>query len=343
MLTEWLALAAHAVLTFVAQGAPGASPERSEAEPVDGIVALANKHVITRLDVERRVGPALRALADPEKARELWRKQVHELIMEKLEVDAAMRSGLRVEPKAVDRSLRERIEGAGGRDSFLNYLAQNGQTEQQFREDVEHELLRLKYYYASAGMYLDADKRARPDVDIEPTVAEMKEYYHSHPQEFTIPARARVRQIYLRNSNFRSPEECRAKLVDLRERILGGESFAEIANAESHDRTSAEKGGELSWIPLEGGLYQKFLTDFAAAAPIGSISEIEEVRFGCYLFKLEERTERRVQPFEEVQDQVVNRIKSQKAAAHFDRTRKRLIEESEIWAPDLPELQRKKK
>lgn len=329
-----------------AQVSTDAPAAKSDDEPVDAIVALVNEHIITRRDILQRIGPALKALADPDKARNLWLSEEYRIVMEWVELDAAKQLGLRVEPKAVDRRLKQDIERAGGKDTFQNFLAQSGQTEQQYREELENELKRVQLYTSTTGLFPSSDKKSRPEVDIEPTVAEIRAYYNAHLAEFTVLARAHVRQIYLRDASFQTPAEARARMDALRERILKGESFADLAKAESHDPATRESGGDLGWILLEGSSFKKFLTDFAATAPPGSLSEIERQPLGWYLFKLEERTDKRLIPFEEVQEKseekdrpgLVERIRTEKFSTHLARIREKLIRDAKIWAPDLPDL-----
>ncbi len=56
-----------------------------------------------------------------------------------------------------------------------------------------------------------------------------------------------VRHILVRTNEIISESEARSRLLGLRERIVNGESFAELARLQSQD-ASASKGGDLGWI-----------------------------------------------------------------------------------------------
>lgn len=57
----------------------------------------------------------------------------------------------------------------------------------------------------------------------------------------------RARHILLKNSPTLTEEEARTRLTRLRERIIGGADFAELAKVHSDDPSNA-KGGDLGWI-----------------------------------------------------------------------------------------------
>jgi parvulin-like peptidyl-prolyl isomerase len=321
--------------------APKPDDTPTEGELVGGFVAQVNKHLITRRDVEERVG-SLRSLADPEKAAAVWRDALRKIILEQLATDAAHEADIHVDEKYVDQEMKAQIEKAGGRDTFLSVLDRTGKTEQQYRDDIEKELLVYTFYRTSLGSYSDKNKKVRPDVDLEPTVTEMRAYYTANEAAFITPAKARLRQIYLRNANFASEDACYAHMVELRERILKGETFEDVAKAESNDSLTRAEGGDLGEIPLEGGPYQKFVTDFAASAKSGDLSEIERPKFGCYLFQLVSKSERRVGTFDDpaIQEKIVKEIKQQKQSVLLSDLQERLLREAYIYCPEMPELNR---
>ena len=84
--------------------------------------------------------------------------------------------------------------------------------------------------------------------------------------------------------------EARRQLGVLRERIVNGEDFGELARTHSDDPGSASKGGELGWID-PGNTVPVFERTMDSLAP-GAISEPFRSRFGWHLVQVLERRDR---------------------------------------------------
>jgi len=95
-----------------------------------------------------------------------------------------------------------------------------------------------------------------------------------------------VRHILLRAREGLSSSEARNRLAQLRERILGGADFGEVAKQQSED-SSASKGGDLGWV-APGDTVQEFervmntLRDKEVSQPV-------QTPFGWHLVQVLER------------------------------------------------------
>jgi peptidyl-prolyl cis-trans isomerase SurA len=103
----------------------------------------------------------------------------------------------------------------------------------------------------------------------------------------------RVRHILMRVSETVSDTEARRKLTLLRERILGGADFAELARLNSDD-PSAGRGGELGWV-YPGDTVPEFERAMNALK-IGEVSEPVRSPFGWHLVEVLERRQADVAP-----------------------------------------------
>jgi len=95
-----------------------------------------------------------------------------------------------------------------------------------------------------------------------------------------------ARHILIKTSEVVSEDEARNRLVALRERILAGASFAELARLNSEDGTAAA-GGDLGWL-YPGDTVPEFERAMNALS-IGEISQPVRTPFGFHLIEVEGR------------------------------------------------------
>jgi peptidyl-prolyl cis-trans isomerase SurA len=93
-----------------------------------------------------------------------------------------------------------------------------------------------------------------------------------------------VRHILLRRSEIQSLAEARAKLAQLRDRIVQGDDFAALARAHSEDSGNAASGGDLGWVS-PGQMVPEFERAMDALKP-GEISQTVRTSFGEHLIQV---------------------------------------------------------
>lgn len=96
----------------------------------------------------------------------------------------------------------------------------------------------------------------------------------------------RLRHILVRVSEVVSEEDAKRKLSQLRERIVNGADFGELARQHSDDG-SAARGGELGWI-YPGDTVPEFERAFTGL-PLKQVSEPVRTSFGWHLLQVLER------------------------------------------------------
>ncbi|MEY4765299.1 MAG: hypothetical protein RI907_1972 [Pseudomonadota bacterium] len=97
-----------------------------------------------------------------------------------------------------------------------------------------------------------------------------------------------ARHILLRLAANQSPDEALAKLKKVRDQIVGGASFEQMARQYSEDG-SAPKGGDLGWAS-PGQFVPEFEKTMSGLQP-GEVSQPMVSRFGVHLIQLVERRE----------------------------------------------------
>jgi len=96
----------------------------------------------------------------------------------------------------------------------------------------------------------------------------------------------RARHILVKSNEIVSEEDARRRLLGLRERIVAGADFAEMARLNSEDGTAA-RGGALGWV-YPGDTVPEFERAMNALAP-GELSQPVRTPFGFHLIEVQER------------------------------------------------------
>ncbi len=127
----------------------------------------------------------------------------------------------------------------------------------------------------------------------------------------------RARHILIRPTRIRSEAQVIEELREIRERVLAGEDFAELAPSFSSDSVSAAQGGHLGWV-RPGQMVPEFEDQIRNMRP-GQISEPFETRFGWHIVEVRDRRER---------DMTTEARRTQARQAIFQR---KAEEETERW------------
>lgn len=127
----------------------------------------------------------------------------------------------------------------------------------------------------------------------EPTDEDMEQYLQEHPKLRTMPARARARHIFLTlppDAPKTVINEVRSNLEDIRQRLIDGADFGQIARTVSQDAT-ATSGGDMGVI-MEGNGDPAIL-NAVFTQKIGETGEIIQSQSGLHIIEVLERTEPR--------------------------------------------------
>jgi peptidyl-prolyl cis-trans isomerase C len=104
-------------------------------------------------------------------------------------------------------------------------------------------------------------------------------------------------------------KEARGKLAALRQEILGGKDFAEMAKQHS-DCPSKTRGGDLGYF-AKGRMVPEF-EKAAFSLKEGEVSEIVETQFGFHLIQVYGKKPAGVAPLSEVRGQMERELKNKK-------------------------------
>lgn len=107
--------------------------------------------------------------------------------------------------------------------------------------------------------------------------------------ERLIVRQARARHILIRPNEVTNSEQARARLEQLRQRIVEGEDFAELAREHSDDTGSGGLGGDLGWF-TRGKMVDDF-QEVVDATPVNQISPVFRTQFGWHVLEVLGRRE----------------------------------------------------
>jgi parvulin-like peptidyl-prolyl isomerase len=213
----------------------------------------------------------------------------------------ADRRGVVISGAEVDEAFEKIKTEAGGEEHFYINYNTSKEEEPRFKESVGINLRLQKLIEVALG-----PKR-------EPDAAELQAYYQEHIDRYMNPVQIRVSHILKSVDHGKVPREVYAELLPLRQRIMAGESFAELADTRS-DKPG--EGGDLGFFS-RGELVEEFEAVVFSMNP-GEVSPIFLSPFGYHIATVTDRKEATPRLLEEIRDQVIEHYREE---THQQRTR----------------------
>jgi peptidyl-prolyl cis-trans isomerase D len=197
-----------------------------------------------------------------------------------------------------------------------------------FRSDAPIDDEEIQAFYESNAVRFKSPERVKLDYlvldvgelakDAEIGDDELKRVYEEDLSRFGRPERRSVRHLLLTvptDADEAAAQSVEAQLRAIRERILAGESFAEVARSESQDPGSASEGGSLGTI--EQGIMDPVFDSVAFSLPDGELSDPVRTPFGYHLIEVTEVIPAAVKSFDEVKDELRAELSRQRAESLF--------------------------
>ena len=164
--------------------------------------------------------------------------------------------------------------------------------------DVQRLLHIVRERVLADALLKQKEAQARPTGPVLENLA--LQNYKAQPQRFQQPERVRARHIVIPLST----QDARSIADALRQQVLQGANFENLAKKNSKDPGSASKGGDLGFI-TRGRMVKPFEDAAFALTKPDEVSEVVETRFGYHIIQLVEKREAGLQPFDEVKAQLV--------------------------------------
>lgn len=142
-----------------------------------------------------------------------------------------------------------------------------------------------------------------------PGEQELNEFYQASRAELTSPRQVRLAQIYLSAEKY--PEAAKRMAEDLaRKAREKGSDFAALARANSDHKPSAEKGGDMGWLP-EDGIVQEVRKAIAKSTQGEIVGPIQAAQ-GWHVVKLVDSKPAAVRPLAEVREALVAHLRQRR-------------------------------
>ena len=250
---------------------------------IDGVAAVVGQHVILKSDVaqlvqmtavERRLDPRF----DIEKLEQLQEQVLQSLVNQKLILEIAEVESIEVEDREVDQAVEQYIaqsvSQAGSEEQLEAILGKRiSELRRMWWSDMREQLIAERYQGQLFG-------------DIAVTRDEVVVFYNNYKDSLgTIPTLYNSSHIFIKSRPGGKSRAVSRNLIDsLRQQIIGGEDFAQLAEQFSQDPGSARNGGELGFVSR--GTFVPAFERVAYELNPGEISRLVETDFGYHIIEV---------------------------------------------------------
>jgi peptidyl-prolyl cis-trans isomerase SurA len=273
---------------------------------VEEIVCKVNGDIITRGELEkdrrdlenefRQQGLTGRALQDAVsgKARDTLRERIDRLLL----VQQGKELDIKIDAELTKQMANiQRQSGISDPEQFQAYVREkSGQPYEDYKNEMRNKLL------------IDRVIRQEVSSNIKFTRADLEKYYNEHHSDFQREERVFLADIYVSTVGKDAAGQVAAerKARDLVVRARKGEKFSEMAQTNSDD-ANAQGGGAMP--PMKKEDLRKEIQDAVWSQPRGYVTDALKLdNNGFYLFKVEDHQKAGLAQFEEVQNEVENRL-----------------------------------
>jgi peptidyl-prolyl cis-trans isomerase SurA len=252
---------------------------------VESVAGIVGNEVIYLSDVENNLVQELvkgdRTPQSVLRCRIFERLLVSKLFLDQARIDSIVVSDASIEGN-VNLSLNDFIRRAGSEKALEDY----------FKKSMLEIKMDLKKSLMNQEIEREVQNKIAEGITITP--ADVRKYFLSIPKDSLpkIPAQVELSIVQLDPpANEENKIEARQKLLELRSRILAGESFATLAILYSEDNESAKKGGEIGFL-TKGEIEQMIGKEYGDAAfslNKNIVSKIIETKYGFHIIQLIDR------------------------------------------------------
>ena len=272
-------------------------------EVLDGIAALVNDEVITFSEVRELVGSKEKAAREQlkgsgallaEKIKEIRLQAINDLIDRQLILQEFKKNKFQLPEYVVEERVQTviREEFGGDRGAFLRTLSAQGYSMEKFKQQQRNfvivQEMRRMANKGTASMVPEAD---------------IAQEYRRRIAEFTSEDQVKLRMIVIKKSGEGTGR--RRMIEEIREKIVAGAEFNDLARMYSED-TTQEAGGDWGWINRK--TLNDQLTKLVFSMKPMKVSDVIEMGGSYYLLYVDEKKPAVTKPLKEVHDEIEKQL-----------------------------------
>ena len=254
---------------------------------VDGVAAVVENKIVLKSDLNQMVNMvALQQRIDPNQNRPQYLKLrevvLSSMIDQKILLEMAEEdTTIEISEKEVEAALDQQIENillqAGGETAAEKML---GQSIKSFRSE---------FWFEMKDKIVSEKYQQKMLAKIIATKEDVFSFYKTYKDSLPVfPLEAKIRHILIKTEpSDNIKKEAVNLLKEIKNRILSGESFGELAQSFSMDPGSKKNGGELGWVK-RGSLLKNF-EERVFTIKTNTISDPVETEVGYHILEVFER------------------------------------------------------
>src|ERR1700676_343104 len=303
--------------------------EGANAKTVEEIIARVNNEIITRSELDKA-----RASAEDDAKQECDGKCTPEqlktdiedrqkntlrgLIDQSLLVQRGKDMSINVEPEVIKKLDQIRTQNKiDSMEDLEKAVSSQGTNWEDFKNNIRTGLLTQRVINSEVGSHITVGKE------------EVEKFYNEHKAQFVRPEQVALREIEVSTQGKTEAElpDLKKKAETALKRVQDGEDFGEIAKRFS-DGSTAKQGGFLG--VYKRGELSKELEDVVFKMKKNGLTDIMDTKQGYLILQVLERYEEGQQPLNKVENEINERLYSERMEPAMRAYLKTLREQSYV-------------
>jgi len=296
----------------------------AEEKKLSENIAVVNGKGISRKDFDKEIGAMRkRMMMQGQKVEEaefadIQKNLLEMLINRELLYQESQKSGKKIEDAAVNEEFSDWKKQFPDEAQFKNIMAMMNLSEDSVKEQIRQRM--------SVQQFIEKEIGSKIKISEE----DIKAFYDKNKEAFKQSEEVQASHILIKvdpAGDAAKKAEARKKIEEIQGKLKKGEDFATLAKASS-DCPSKDRGGDLGYFS-RGEMVKPF-EDAVFALKTGEMSDIVETQYGFHLIKSSDKKAAKTLSYEEVKDQIAERLKQEKEMNEATQYSEKLKEKAKI-------------